>query len=279
MHSHQRRINLVNGTAIRIAIAHSASAQRDVRQGIDGASPSKEREPALGNFDLASFDRSDSLDQRLLAQSIFDDLLDRAHFQLMFSAQLFKIGKPSHVAVGIDDFDDRRGGVQSSEAAEIDRPFGLAGSNQNPTFAGSERIDMTRADQVVGAGRRIRQQLDGGRSIAGTDPRGHAVPRVPVDTDREGRLAQARIDRALWPEFESFARITVECHAEVATAHPSEKVDDFRRRILGRDHEVSFVLSVFVVDQNDHPTGLEVLDDLGDGFERHSGDDTGDRAV
>ena len=46
------------------------------------------------------FDRRDSLDQRLLAQSIFDDLLDGAHLQLMFSAELFEIGKPSHVAVG-----------------------------------------------------------------------------------------------------------------------------------------------------------------------------------
>ncbi len=48
---------------------------------------------------------------------------------------------------------------------------------------------------------------------------------------------------------------------------PSHQRDRFRRDLLGSEDKVALVLPIFVVDQDDHLTGLKVVDGLLDRVE------------
>ena len=88
---------------------------------------------------------------------------------------------------------------------------------------------------------------------------------MAVDRDRERSLPEAGVDRPLRTEFESFTRRAIHRDAEIAAADPGEEVDDLGGDELGRDHEVTFVLTVLVVHEHDHAAGAEVFENVGDG--------------
>ena len=126
---------------------------------------------------------------------------------------------------------------------------------------------MAGAHQVVDAGFGIGKQPDGDRTVAGADPGADPVSRVTIDTDGEGRTPETGVGRGLRNEIKSFAGLAVECDAEIPTADPGHEVHEFRGHRFRGTHEIAFVLTIFVVDEHDHPTGTEFVEDFVDGGE------------
>ncbi len=58
--------------------------------------------------------------------------------------------------------------------------------------------------------------------------------------------------------------------AEVATTNPGHEVDHVDIDMFSRTDEVAFILTTFVVDENDHSTRLEIGQDVWDGAQHRS---------
>ena len=58
-------------------------------------------------------------------------------------------------------------------------------------------------------------------------------------------------------------------HQPPRLAH--HEIDGGGSDFLGGDDEIAFVFAVFVIDQDDHAAGFELVEDLGDGAEGHVG--------
>ena len=67
-------------------------------------------------------------------------------------------------------------------------------------------------------------------------------------------------------------RLARQRQADQAAAEARHEVDGFGRDVVGGQHEVAFVLAVFLVDQDHHAAGAHVGDDV---FDRRDG--AGDR--
>lgn len=235
-----------------------------MRKRVDRASPCEESEGADRGHDLAPIEGLNPLDQGLLSQSVFDDLFDRAHLEVMFDAELLEIRHAGHFAVGIDDLDDRGGRSDSRETAQVDGTLGLSGANQSTPIPSSKWIDVTGSDEVVRPGIGIREHLDRLGAITGTDARSHPMPRVTIDADGERRLSKAGVVVSLRLEFESFAGLHVQSDAEVSGSDTRQEIDHLGGGELGRDHEVALVFTILVIDENDDATVSDVFDDFGD---------------
>ena len=93
-----------------------------------------------------------------------------------------------------------------------------------------------------------------------------AVPILVAVARHHGRQAQA------------LAALAGERQADQAAAEARHEVDGFGRDVVGGQHQVAFVLAVFLVDQDDHAAGAHVGDDV---FDRGDGDgrDGGQRTL
>ena len=60
-------------------------------------------------------------------------------------------------------------------------------------------------------------------------------------------------------------------HADQPAAESRHEVDDLRRDGVGSDDQVSLVLAILLVDENDHATGFDVRDYLGNRTDRRRG--------
>ena len=86
----------------------------------------------------------------------------------------------------------------------------------------------------------------------------NAVPcRVPL------RLRHRR-------QLQPLAMLARQRQADQAAAESGHEVDRLRRHVLGREHEIAFVLAIFFVDQDDHAARGEVGNELRDGGNRHA---------
>ncbi len=125
-----------------------------------GAPPREEPEAALRGVDLDAVDRIDTLDEVFAGEPMLDHLLDRAHLESVLGTERLEVGHAGHLAVGLDDLDDRRRRRKARELAEIDRAFGLARPHQHAAVAGAKRVDVARTHEVVGLHGRIEQHAD-----------------------------------------------------------------------------------------------------------------------
>ena len=248
--------------AVVVQIAHPADRQRDVRQRIDRALIRDEIESALGRFDRRALYGLDPLDQPLLGQSMLNDLLDRAHLEVVLGADGFKVSHAGHVAVLAHDFDQHRAGVQPREPRQINRAFGLTRTHQHPALARPQRIDVPGTNEIVGRGSLINQQLDRLDAIEGRDPRAHPVPPVPVNRDGQRRTPGAGVRRRLGNEIQPIAVGGGQRHAKIARPDARHEVDDLRRHLLSSADEIPLVLAVLIVHEHDDSARSKLIKDL-----------------
>lgn len=102
--------------ASSIELTDITECQGQMWLGIDRAVEHDQVECAPGCFDWSAFSWSSSCDQCFMGKSLFDDLLDTAHLEIMFLADLLEVGHPRHLTIGSNDLDDGSGGSKSSHS-------------------------------------------------------------------------------------------------------------------------------------------------------------------
>src|SRR5229473_2127634 len=120
------------------------------------------------------------------------------------------------------------------------------------------------------ARRGIDGHLNGARAIEGGDARGHARARV-------NRLSECgAVLRSVLGAHGTDAQVVEALlghgEADQAASILGHEVDGFGSDLLGGERDVAFVLAVFVVDDDNHAAGADLLDgsgDVGKGLRAH----------
>ena len=149
--------------------------------------------------------------------------------------------------------------MQTREAREIRRGFGVARAAQHAPIARGERIDMARLHEVGRLGFRVGQHMDGLGAVGRADAGGDAV--LGVHSYHERRLEGVAVAFDHARDAEPGQVIVHHCHAEQPARVLHDEIDRRGRDLLGGHDEVAFVLTLLVV-RNDHQfAGADILND------------------
>ena len=108
-----------------------------------------------------------AFDQFLPHAPIRDQALDRANAQPMFFLELHQLRQARHRSVVVQNFAKHAGRLQSREARQIDRGFGVAGAAQNTAVFCAQRENVAGLNQISRAsisGRQLSESLPNDRA-------------------------------------------------------------------------------------------------------------------
>ena len=134
-------------------------------------------------------------------------------------------------------------------------PSVMAIPDKHSAIGRPQRKDM--AGRHDGAGLYVGGGCDADRMrpVVGRNAGGDAVARL--DGDGEGGGAAGAVHRHHWVEAEPVDLLAGERQADQPAGLPGHESDGLRCGELGGDHEVALVLSVLVIDEQDHAAGLQ----------------------
>ena len=136
----------------------------------------------------------------------------------------------------------------------------MTGALQHAAGARLERKDVTRAHDVPRLGILGDRRGDGARAVRRAYPRRDAFARF--DGDRESRAERAGVVTNHEWQLEMIGTILGQREADQATALFGHKIDSFRSDFFSSQDQVAFVLTVLVIDEDDHLALLHVLENL-----------------
>lgn len=150
--------------------------------------------------------------------------------------------------------------MQPGESRKVNGGLGVAGTLQNATILGVERIDMTRTAERLRSGIRIRQGADGGRTVLD----GHTGRATLQFVDRHGeRSAEHRgvvID--LRSKVEFLATFHCDGGTQYTTGVLQHEIDIVGGNLFSGDNKVAFVLAILVVDYDYELAVAEVFESV-----------------
>jgi hypothetical protein len=165
---------------------------------------------------------------------------------------------PRHRPVVVHDFADDTGRIETGQTRKVDCRLGLPRATQDPASARTQWEDVTRLDEIAEALARVDRHLNRARPVGGRDAGADSLS--SLDRDREGgpvgRLVA--LGHRTQPQF--VAALLGETQTDQSSAVRRHEVDRLRRRELGRDGQVAFVLAVGRIDHHDQLPLADVLD-------------------
>ena len=115
------------------------------------------------------------------------------------------------------------------------------------------------------------------RATAACTVRARSAAEMPVVTPSAASIDTVKavpvvraVARGHRRQVQALAALAGQRQADQAAAEARHEVDGLGRDVVGRQHQVAFVLAVFLIDQDDHAAGAHVGDDV-----LHRGDGNG----
>jgi hypothetical protein len=183
----------------------------------------------------------------------------------VLAAEFDELRDAGHGPIIIHDFADHAGMIESGEAREIYRSFGLTGADQHAAIAGAQRVNVSGTGQIFGMSVRIGGGEDGGGAVGGARTGSSAA--ASVNRFAEGRAEHGSVARSDRGECQRVAALFGHGEADQAAAEFSHEVDGFGRDFFGGHRQIAFVFTVFVVHQDDHASGADFVEGFFDGSE------------
>ena len=196
-------------------------------------------------------------DVTLILQAIADQFGDGEHLKAVLVAELDQVGDAGHGTVVLHDLADHAGGIEAGEAGEIDGGLGLPGADQDAALAGAEGEDMAGTGQIAGRGARRDGGPDGMRPVVGGDAGSDALARL--NGLGEGGAEARGVLLGHGRQIEEVGALLCQREADEAAAESGHEVDGFGSDEFGREGQVAFVLAVFVVDDDQHPSSANLI--------------------
>ena len=119
---------------------------------------------------------------------------------------------------------------------------------------------MARRHQITVILAWVDGSADGVGAIGRRDARGNPVLGFDRHGERRTHAGAVRARHRFEPQ--RIRALFGQREADEAPPVPRHEVDSVGRRHLCRDHEIAFVLAVLRVDQHDHPSVAQILDDF-----------------
>ena len=127
---------------------------------------------------------------------------------------------------------------------------------------------MARLHQVAGRGVARHGGLHGARAVGGGDAGGDAAR--GLDGDGEGGAVLRAVARRHGLQAQAFAAFAREREADEPAAMLGHEVDGLCTHMVGREDEVAFVFTVFLVHEDHHAARGQLGDQCGNGGQRHA---------
>jgi len=152
--------------------------------------------------------------------------------------------------------------MQPGQPAEVDRSLGLARAHQDAPLAGAEGVDVAGHHEVRGSRGGVGEDLDGTRPIGGGDTGGDALAGVHGDGEGRAELRLVQVLADHHGDAQGVQPFAGGGGADDAAGVLEHEGDGLRRNELPREAEVAFVLTVFVVHDDDRAALAKLLDRL-----------------
>ena len=204
---------------------------------------------------------ADPFDQRLVCAAVADQIGDGADFQAMRATEFNEVRQSCHRAVIVHDLADDRCRLEARKRRHIATRLGVAGSYQYAPLLGPQRKHMAGLNQVGGTCLARNGRLNGARPVGRRNAGAH--PFGCLDRDGELGAVAGAVAGHHQGEIELSAPVFGKREADEPTAKTRHEVDRFGRDELGRQHQIAFILAIFLIDQNHHSAGTDVGNDLG----------------
>jgi len=243
MNAHQGGFCVGDWVVVLVEGADIADGQREVWHRVARGAEGDEVEGALGGLDGGACDGVEAFDDFGSREAVFDDLFDRAHFEVVFMAELGQVWNAAHVSVRGDHLDPDAAGVEPGESAQIDDALGVSYADQDAAIAGAERVDVPGSYEITWFGGWVDEHLDCFGAFVCGDSGGQAVLWVPVYGDGEGGTTGRGVDGGLAVEIEAVAVGLWERDEHVPGRFLEHEHDGLGRDELGGEDEVALVLA------------------------------------
>ena len=240
-----------------------AAHQRHVQPAVHAIHVPAHAERPGGSLDHAV---RHALDRAFLAESVADEVRNRADGEAVLEGEALELGTPRHRAVVVQHLDDYRGRVEAGEPRKVAARLGVARPRQHAARPRHQRKHVAGLAQVLGPGvggdrrahraRAVLRRDAGGDALRSLDAHGE-IRALPV-------LGLAHHQRQPQPP----AAVLREREADQATAVPRHEVDVLGPHAGGRHDEVALVFPIFVVHDDDHAAGGELGEDFFDRVHR-----------
>ncbi len=129
---------------------------------------------------------------------------------------------------------------------------------------------MARLHQVFRHRPRIDRRLHGARAICCADAGGHARRRFDGHRERSGENAAVARHHLFQPE--AFTVLVGQRQADQPACFASHETDRLGCAAIGGEQQVTFVFTVFIIDQQHHLALAVVFNDVFDAIECHAHD-------
>ena len=198
------------------------------------------------------------LDQAFGADPVGNQVGNRNELDAELVRKLAQFRQTGHRAIVAHHLHQGRRRIKPGHASQVHASFGMPGAPQHTQILRVQRIDMPRTAKVAGLGVRVGQSPDGSRTIGGGYPRSTAFQFV----NRHGeRGAQHRgVVFHLMRQFQFLAAGNGNRRAKHSPGMFQHEVDFLRGHFFGSNHQIAFVLAVFVIHHDKEFAFLEILD-------------------
>lgn len=167
----------------------------------------------------------------------------------MFAGESYHFGQPSHGAVFVGEFAQDGAGWQSRKFCQIDTSFGVPSAFEYAAAAGRQREDVAGAGERFWTGVGCNGRSDRADAVGGRNACRDAFRRLY--RHGECRTVAARIDGGHRGQVELPDPLFGQTEAYDATASADHQGHLFDGHICRGKDQIAFVLSVFIVNQQD----------------------------
>jgi len=210
------------------------------------------------------------IDTTLLLLNVLDQILNGADLQAPLLAKL-QASVPSHHTRLLHDrlardrfsilnqfADDPDLGL-TSETAEFHRRLGMAGPDEDATIASPERDDMSGTTETRNRGLRTGERTARQGTIMGRNARRDTFI-IRVDRDRIRRTVRILVVRNHLRQLQLGSALRSDRRTDQAAGMADHERHLLGRDILGGDDEITFILAVLGVENDDELPRAEGLD-------------------
>src|SRR4051812_29408090 len=187
----------------------------------------------------------------------------------MFFGKLQKFRKASHRAIVTHDFADDADGPAARQLDKIHGSLGVTSALQDSAWSRAQRKYMTRLNQVLGNSRWFCHDSDGLGAIRSTNSGCDALRSIHANLEIGLKRFSILLDHSFNPELlKSFGNSG---HTNQPSSVFGHEIDGLRRYELSSHEQIAFIFTVGIVDDNDHLSLLQVMDNgfYGIEFLRH----------
>jgi len=195
-------------------------------------------------------------------------ILDGNKFHPELIPDSHQFGQTSHAAVFMKNFTEQTGGIASGKTGKINGRLCMANAPEYTSFHGPERKNMAGTREIVSLAGGIGQHFYCHGSVENRNARRHALG-YGIDRNRKIGFMPGSISLNHGVKLQLPGTIHSDGDTEQSARLSGDKIHHFSCHVIGRGNEIAFVLTVFIIDYNDHPSLPDIVNSLIDRIEFH----------